>query len=117
MDAAVAFRHDARLLPKIGEIFKADFARRVNLESFFDELCVLAVYDNSLSERIIYISERSEAGVDTQSRFMLQPARGVRTQLANVLCRHSQLDGHHKHVVVREIASVVRLYVADHALL
>jgi len=65
MDTATASRKHTRLFPKLGEIFEADFSRRVHLKCFFDELCIFSVNGNCLGERIIQVSERSKAGIDS----------------------------------------------------
>ncbi|OGG49701.1 hypothetical protein A2763_03410 [Candidatus Kaiserbacteria bacterium RIFCSPHIGHO2_01_FULL_54_36] len=72
---------------------------------------------NGFRARVINISERREAGICSLPRFLAQPSRGVCTQLADIFIRHAELDGHHQYIVVREVRAVVRLDVANHALL
>ncbi|MEK7144916.1 MAG: hypothetical protein AAB794_03635 [Patescibacteria group bacterium] len=44
---------------------------------------------------------------------MLQSARSVRAQLANIFCRHAELNRHHQHIVGRVVTAIVRLYVRN----
>src|SRR3989344_8227257 len=75
------------------------------------------MHDNSLCRGIIYVSERSEAGIDSQLRFVFQSARSIGAQLADVFRRHAKLDGHHQYVVVGVVASIMSLDMPEHALL
>ncbi|MEK7604278.1 MAG: hypothetical protein AAB442_00540 [Patescibacteria group bacterium] len=72
---------------------------------------------DSLCTRVVQISERREAGIDTLSRFLPEPARSIRAQLPDVLIRHTELHRHHQHIVVWEVRAVVRLNMANHTLL
>ena len=48
---------------------------------------------------------------------MFQSARSICAQLPDVFRRHAELDGHHQHVVVGVVASVMSLDMPEHAFL
>ncbi|MDP6527830.1 MAG: hypothetical protein QF858_03040 [Candidatus Pacebacteria bacterium] len=70
-----------------------------------------------LGARIIYVAERRKAGIDTLPRFLAQSSRGVCGELSDIFVCHSKLNRHHQHIVVRIVRAVVRLDVANDALL
>ncbi len=50
---------------------------------------------NSFGARVVDIAEWRKSWIYSLPRFLAQTASGVRRELAHILVRHAEFDGHH----------------------
>ncbi|HVS79466.1 MAG TPA: hypothetical protein VHF05_00630 [Candidatus Paceibacterota bacterium] len=117
MDALVAFGKHAAILQKGGKVVERHVAGCVQLKNLAHEFRVFAMHSNRLRARVVHIAKRRKPRIYSLPRFLAQTASSIGGELAHILIRHPEFNRHHQNIVVGVVRAVVRLNMANHALL
>ncbi|OHB20800.1 MAG: hypothetical protein A2854_04245 [Parcubacteria group bacterium RIFCSPHIGHO2_01_FULL_56_18] len=100
-EPSTAFRPPARragsdtvFKKKACDVFVPRCAERVHLKRFADNRRFLFVHDDSSRARVVQIAERRDARIYAPSRFSAEAASYIHAQIAHILVRHTELNGH-----------------------
>src|SRR3989344_7267750 len=117
VDAAISFGHHARVLQHRCESIECHISTRISLKHLAHEYGIFLVDANRFRAWVVQVADRSESRIYSLPRFLTQTASSIRAQLSDIFIRHTKLDGHHQHIVVRIMRAVVRFDMANYALL